>query len=202
MPDGRTEVQLLSAQPLQLWHGWLPDHEVVLERLKARLPFTQHEVGTPAGRIPAPRLECFVADREGSAYTYAGERYEGAPMSEHHELAQLRHRVEQATGERWNAVFANLYRNGSDSIGWHADDETASLGPPEWVRIASLSLGAPRWFELKHRSSGERVRLQLRGGDLLLMGDGVQSEYLHSVPKCPDDRGVRLNLTFRRLVTG
>jgi alkylated DNA repair dioxygenase AlkB len=59
----------------------------------------------------------------------------------------------------------NLYRDGQDSVGWHADNEPG-LGP-EPV-IASLSLGAVRRFQLKHRTDRTgRVTLDLPHGSCL-----------------------------------
>jgi alkylated DNA repair dioxygenase AlkB len=43
----------------------------------------------------------------------------------------------------YNAVLCNLYRNGNDSVGLHADAD--EMGPV----IASISLGAERLFRLK-----------------------------------------------------
>src|SRR5438876_1121394 len=44
----------------------------------------------------------------------------------------------------YNAVLCNLYRNGNDSVGLHADAEP-EMGPV----IASVSLGSERLFRLK-----------------------------------------------------
>jgi alkylated DNA repair dioxygenase AlkB len=58
-------------------------------------------------------------------------------------------------------VLANQYRDGRDSMGWHADD-----GPelsPDPV-IASLSLGAERRFDLRNKHTGETVKRRQYGG--------------------------------------
>ena len=66
-----------------------------------------------------------------------------------------------------NSVLLNLYRDGRDGMGWHADDE------PELGRepvIASVSFGATRRFKLRHRRSRIAAStLELAHGDLLLM---------------------------------
>ena len=46
----------------------------------------------------------------------------------------------------FNSVLLNYYRDESDSVSWHADDDT-ELGPNPIV--ASVSLGAERMLELK-----------------------------------------------------
>jgi hypothetical protein len=51
----------------------------------------------------------------------------------------------------YNAVLCNLYRNGNDSVGLHADAEP-EMGPV----IASVSLGAGRVFRLKRKDGSVR----------------------------------------------
>jgi alkylated DNA repair dioxygenase AlkB len=93
-------------------------------------------------------------------------------------------------------VLINLYRNGQDSMGYHADDEP-ELGPKP--TIASVSLGATRRFLLKPRRkrSGPPRELALTHGSLLIMGGTTQENFVHGVPKEPKVNGSRLNLTFR-----
>lgn len=66
----------------------------------------------------------------------------------HPVLEKVKDMLEENTGLRFNAVLANLYRDGHDHVPWHADDE-ASLGPNP--TIASISLGDSRNFELRKK---------------------------------------------------
>jgi len=100
---------------------------------------------------------------------------------------------------RPDAALVNLYRDGRDAVGWHADDE-AYLGPDPLV--ASLSLGAPRRFVLRPRPAGpsagrSRVEIVLGDGDLLVMGGATQRRWQHSVPRSSRPVGARVNLTLR-----
>lgn len=205
-PPGPERIALQEADPLVLWRGWLQDEDRIRSQLIADLPWQQHELRTPGGRVKAPRLECWFAVEAGRPYTYSGETYLSARMRDFEPLDQIRESVETVTGHRFDALFVNLYRSGRDSIGWHADDEPV-LGPPEDVIIASLSLGARRTFAIRRNprttsdphAAAERVSMPLGHGDLLLMGRRVQSAYLHEAPKTVRSLGPRLNLTFRRL---
>lgn len=95
----------------------------------------------------------------------------------------------------FNSVLANLYRDGRDSNGWHADDEPELGDDPI---VASLSFGASRRFLLRSREHpAQRYEWTLAHGSLLVMGRGVQSAYVHSVPKTSRPAGERINLTFR-----
>lgn len=167
--------------------------------LCATLPWVQEIYRRPgvADCIAAPRLTAFIGDH-GSDYAYAGLRY--APHPWNALLSTLRQRVEHAAQQSFNCVLANLYRDGRDSVGYHADDER-ELGPSrDNIVVASLSLGAPRRFVLKNRRSGERTQLQLGHGQLLVMRGRTQQHYVHAVPKTRKPVGSRLNLTFRLVI--
>ncbi len=179
------------------------DFEGLLEDMEHALPWEQRSLKRYDQTTPMPRLECWASTIAGATYTYSGVRYEAQDIHDHpwleDMLIEVTPAVENQYGVTPNAVFANLYRDGSDSIGWHSDDEPV-LGPTRDVVIASLSIGARRRFVMKHRDQPDvRHEWSLGRGDLLLMGPGSQSEWLHSVPKTAKPVGVRINLTFRRV---
>lgn len=143
-----------------------------------------------------PRLTAFVADA-GVVYRYSGVTHEGAGWPP--DLLGLRRRIEKLTGASFNGVLLNLYRDGSDSMGRHADAEPV-LGPNPIV--ASVSLGAVRSFVLRHGRSKEKRALDLAHGSLLLMGGTLQHHWTHELPKTNAAVGERINLTFRRFIAG
>lgn len=104
--------------------------------------------------------------------------------------------AEGLAGQRFNSVLLNLYRDGRDSVSWHADNEPGLGRNPV---IASLSLGATRRFQLKHRRSKERVRVDLTHGSCLVMAGATQHHWLHQIPKTARPVGPRINLTFRTM---
>ena len=57
----------------------------------------------------------------------------------------------------YNALLCNLYRDGNDSVGLHADAEP-EMGPV----IASVSLGAGRLFRLKREMAPSHFRSDRR----------------------------------------
>ena len=98
----------------------------------------------------------------------------------------------------FNAVLLNLYRDGKDSNGWHADNEKELGKNPV---IASISLGEERFFHLKHRTQKEqRLKIALKHGSLLIMGGEMQHYWLHQIPKTAKKIAPRINLTFRNII--
>lgn len=167
--------------------------------LTAELPWVQEVYYRgPGGRaVAAPRLTSFHADPD-CAYSYSGLTYRPQPWTP--TLGRLRDLVTSLTGQHCNSVLCNLYRDGRDAMGYHADNEP-ELGPRrDDIFIASLSLGAPRRFILKHRSGSPRHRYELGDGRLLVMRGATQQRYLHALPRTKRPVGPRLNLTFRVIV--
>lgn len=109
-------------------------------------------------------------------------------------LLQLKRSMEELTGQRYNSCLLNLYHDGSQGMGWHADVEATE---PNDV-IASLSLGATRKFALRHKTAGEKLELTLEHGQIIVMRGVTQRYWLHSLLKTKQRVGPRISLTFRR----
>ncbi|SMG02983.1 alpha-ketoglutarate-dependent dioxygenase AlkB family protein [Burkholderia singularis] len=176
---------------------WYPDWLAPAEagQLRARIvdevAWRQDVMRTPRGPLPLPRLTAWQAEPD-AVYVYSGIRNVPAPWTP--AVFELKRRVEAACRARFNSVLLNRYRNGFDSMGWHADDEP-ELGPQPV--IASVSLGAARVFDLRHNSTGAAHAYRLTDGSLLVMRGRTQQEWRHRVPKAPAVLGERINLTFR-----
>jgi len=183
---------------LRYFGSFAPNHVELFKQLDAALSWEQRDLRMPgrAAPIPLPRLECWIGP---VPYTYSGVRYEPRSRPSVPGLDALWRRVSERAGVAFNAVFVNKYRHGTDSIGWHADDEPV-LGPADQVTIASLSLGATRKFALKNRFDGTRLEIDLEPGSLLIMDAPIQARWLHSVPKTARPINPRINLTFRRVL--
>jgi alkylated DNA repair dioxygenase AlkB len=149
------------------------------------------------GRTVAVPRRCAWFGDCGVGYRYSDTQHRASGWSR--ETAALRELLCEQLGIRFNFVLLNLYRDGLDSMGWHADDE-AELGREPC--IASLSLGVPRRFQLRARDgSGRRVAHDLEPGSLLVMWGDSQSTWQHALPRSTGTPGPRINLTFRRVRT-
>lgn len=169
--------------------GWVEDADRLLGVLVGEIGWEQHAITVYGRTTPTPRLTSWIGE---SAYRYSGIVNEPAPWPK--ALVVLQGRLRRELGVDFNSCLANLYRDGTDSMGYHSDNEP-ELG--ERPTIASISLGDRRRFVLRHRASRERWSWDLGRGDLLVMRDESQSDYAHAVPKTSRPVGPRMNLTFR-----
>lgn len=163
------------------------------ERLHQQLDWRSEDLTLFGKRLTVPRLTAWYGD-PGAHYTYS--RLPHAPLPWTDGLQALRIRLEAATGHPFNGVLCNLYRDGSDSMAWHRDNEPELGVHPV---IASLSLGATRKFRLRHtvRKDLGVVELPLEAGSLLLMAGETQQHWEHEVRKSKSVTAPRINLTFR-----
>lgn len=205
-----------SGGRIELWSGVMAGGSADLfTRLRQSVPWRQEHITLYGRTHPVPRLSAWYGDR-GTAYSYSGIHHE--PLGWTGDLLAVRAVVEgllgRSHGERGpsaaalagpNAVLVNLYRDGRDSNGWHADDE-AELDPN--APIVSVSLGATRRFRLRpkrSRSGGNGVAagdlaVNLADDTALIMYPPTQLHWVHQVPKTSATVGERINMTFRRVL--
>lgn len=188
------EVPNLADAELHFHPRWLPPEtaDAWLGQLEAETPWSQPQVRVFNRWHPVPRQVAWYAD-PGVVYGYAGLDHAALPWTP---LLQLiRAQVEAASGQAFNGVLLNRYRDGQDSMGWHSDDE-ASLGRNPL--IASLNLGAARRFDFRRKGTSRIGHsLALGHGSLLVMAGATQHHWQHQIAKTRKASGLRLNLTFR-----
>ena len=113
-------------------------------------------------------------------------------------LLYIEKKLKEFTNEKFTTVLLNLYRDGNDSNGWHADNEKELGKNPV---IASISLGASRFFHLKHNTKTyQKLKIELSHGSLLLMEGTTQHFWKHQVAKTAKIVAPRINLTFRKVL--
>lgn len=164
---------------------------MAMDELLQFTPWRDDQITIFGKTHPVPRRTALFGD-PGASYSYSRIQMDPIPWTPL--LEELRDRVASAAASRFNAVLINLYRDGSDSNGWHADDEP-ELGPEP--TIASISLGGTRVMQFKRRDNGQRFELDLRDASLLVMRGDAQRDWLHCIPKRRGVTTARVNLTFR-----
>jgi alkylated DNA repair dioxygenase AlkB len=137
-----------------------------------------------------PRLTASYGD-SGVIYRYSGTENVALPWT--NTLLKIKETIEAVHGA-YNYCLLNRYRSGSDSMGWHADDE-----PEMGNIIGSLSLGSTRTFRIRHNATKETRMFPAGNGTLIIMAGTMQRFWKHDVPKTKHDVGERINLTFRTI---
>ncbi|MCL7420358.1 MAG: alpha-ketoglutarate-dependent dioxygenase AlkB [Methylobacter sp.] len=172
-----------------------PESDRLFAMLMTELAWQAEDIFIFGKWVKVPRQMCWYGDADAH-YRYSGVDH--APLPWTAELQAIREKVERQCRQRFNSVLANLYRDGRDSMGCHADNEK-ELGPDPV--IASLSFGDERLFRLHHKKRKKvSLDIMLGHGDLLLMAGAMQHHWLHALPKTKQLKTPRINLTFRRVV--
>ncbi|NUY81924.1 alpha-ketoglutarate-dependent dioxygenase AlkB [Flavobacterium sp. MAH-1] len=181
----------------------LPDAEVTLrdafftkeeadfyyDILLNQTPWREFEMEIYDKTVKVPRMVAWYEDKENSGA--APDALEWTPA-----LLEIRKRVEENTGVKFNSVLLNLYRNGRDGVSWHSDREYTIGKDPT---IASVTFGETRMFRLRHkvRKDIPQVEIPLHHGSFLLMSGTTNTYWQHEVPKTARKVLPRINLTFR-----
>jgi alkylated DNA repair dioxygenase AlkB len=193
--------ELFSREPI---HFDLPDADIsyypnffdeseadaIFAELYSDIPWRQDEIRV-FGKVHAqPRLTALYG---GKPYSYSGITMQ--PNQWNQLLQKIKSRVESVCNTEFTTVLLNLYRDGKDSNGWHADNEKELGANPV---IASVSFGAERTFHLRHNANPDlKQSIVLGRGSLLLMKGTTQHFWKHQIPKTAKPMEARINLTFR-----
>lgn len=171
------------------------DADDLFAELRALTGWRQDHIRIMGNTHPLPRLHRWFAD---SNHRY---RWSGIEMHPEPFPVALRPVLERLRAEgsvALNTALGNLYRDGNDSVSWHADDEPELGSNPT---IASLSLGASRRFLLRSRLDRSKVlEFNLAHGSLLWMSGTTQQSWEHCIPKSRRVAGERINVTFRSIL--
>lgn len=169
-----------------------PKADSIFRELLNETHWQEDEITVFGKSYKQPRLTALYAENE-KPYSYSNITMHPKPFTSL--LKEIKLEMEKISGNIFTTVLLNLYRDGSDSNGWHSDDEKELGKNPA---IASLSLGAERMFHLKHKTNpNSKTKIALEHGSLLLMQGTTQHFWKHQIPKTARKVEPRINLTFR-----
>ncbi len=163
--------------------------------LKNEVPWKQEPIKLFGKSIMQPRLTALFGDPD-KPYGYSGIKM--IPLDWTDFLAEIKERIEYQAKVNFTHVLLNYYRNGTDSMGWHRDNEPVLGKNPT---IASVTFGAVREFQVRdYEKKKTKLKVPLGHGSLLLMGGSSQHHWEHQIPKITKPVGTRINLTFRKIL--
>ncbi|KAI3995967.1 hypothetical protein MKX01_037464 [Papaver californicum] len=191
--------------------------------LDKEIPWVRPTIQVYGRSCSQPRDTCYVASKGLQGLRYSGYTPHAYSWDDFPPLKDILAAVHEALpGSSFNSLLLNKYRNGSDYVSWHADDEKVYGQTPE---IASISFGCERDFQLRKRPAknsslvqatceeqppSKRIKTHVsqnnqhsfvpKHGSLLVMRGNTQRDWLHSVPKRAKADSVRINLTFRQII--
>ncbi len=169
---------------IDLRPNWLTGGDEVFRSLLAEVPWQAERRQMYDRTVDVPRLTRFYAERQPLPHPILAQA-----------RAQLSGHYRAELGEDFVTAGMCLYRDGRDSVAWHADDR--GHGRYRDTMVAILSLGSPRQFLLRPRGGGRSLRRVLAHGDLLVMGGSCQRTWEHAVPKTAKPVGPRMSIQFR-----
>ncbi len=160
--------------------GWVSGADVLFEEILTARRWEQRSRRMYDQRVTEPRL------------TAPWSLDSGQPL-EPPILEEIRNVLSDRYERAFDSVGFNLYRDGRDSVAWHADRIPKEI--PEPI-VALVSLGEPRRFLLRPKGGGRSTAFLLGRGDLLVTGGQTQRSWKHSVPKVAR-AGPRISLAYR-----
>lgn len=196
MQGAEESIQLSMADAdVHYYPSFLPADQAqhYLNVLTQTIKWREEHIQLYGKRFKVPRLQAWYGDNE-AIYRYSNLRLLPHPWTE--ALLKLKSLCEQKTAHVFNSVLANLYRDGQDSMGMHADNEP-ELG--KLPCIASLSLGQQRNLIFLHKLTKQKIVLPLASGSLLVMRGETQDCWQHGITKTKRLLQPRINLTFRTI---
>lgn len=173
----------------------LSEAQNLFEILQKTINWRQEHIKMYGKTHLVPRKTAWYGE-EGLNYSYS--RIICYPEKWTDELNFIKSEIEKLIpSEKFTSVLLNLYNDGNDKMGWHADDEKElGINPT----IASVSFGATRRFDIKHKEiPGLQYQFELTSGSLLIMRGALQHHWIHQIPTQKKVTKPRINLTFRTI---
>ncbi len=163
----------------------------MLRLLLQTVSWQQHKEIMYDREVVTPRLSAWYGDAGKEGIKFKTQQW--LP-----ELLKLKEKIERFSGERFQCVLLNYYRDGNDSVAWHADRDTL---PGLKTAIASLSIGQERMFDFRHKQDHTKKHaILLQHGSLLLMQPDLQKDWEHRIAKSNIPMRARINMTFRKVI--
>lgn len=134
----------------------------------------------------------FFSDKS-KGYNYSNQISIARPMTD--QLTKLVNVVNKMYSSDFNGILVNRYKNGSDYISPHSDDETGL----DNNGVIAISYGAKRIFRIRDKNTKAIIKdILLESYSIVQMGGDFQKEFTHEVPVQKKVSDERISFTFRK----
>jgi alkylated DNA repair dioxygenase AlkB len=177
---------------VELYKGVIDSHPGHFDAIHSTTTWHKELRMTATGEVVKINRQMAYMSDEPTIYRY--DRYELDGVAWSQVMSGLRCWLQAIMPHRFNSVLLNLYQTGKDEIRWHSDKEE-QLG--ESPVIACLNFGATRTMHFKSKTTKEVHAFELAGGDLLVMKENCQKNWLHAILADKSVLLPRISCTFR-----
>ncbi len=161
-PYSPTRTQLTQTAFVDHHRAWVRGTEPLFETLRNGVSWHSHRRTMYDRVVDVPRL---LGSFDGDTPEIV--RVMQQVLNQHYRVALDR-------------VSLARYRDGNDSVAWHADRLGDNV---PWSVVAIVSIGGPRRFLLRPFGGGKSRAFNLGSGDALVLGGDIQATFEHCVPK-------------------
>ena len=109
-------------------------------------------------------------------------------------IFSLKKRIEKYTNNKFSTCVCIFYPDGNSGVDYHAD----KIAFGDTSIIPAISLGEERVFCFRENKTLKEDTMLLKHGSLLIMGQGCQENFEHSLPLDAMYKSPRISLTFRK----
>ena len=177
----------------------------LFEKLTSTVPYEYTTYVLDGINIRSPRKMAWFANHNWT-YQFSKNHIPGLPAhawTDAPVVTEIKSRVEEAIGLKFNCALVNIYQNGGEFADWHSDDDPW-LGDLSNTTIASVSFGNPRIFAIQPKDNPNLhngpIEIELESGSLAIMSGNFQQRWQHSLPPSTTKQcSSRINITFRQI---
>lgn len=134
----------------------------------------------------------FFSD-ESKGYAYSGQIMKSQKLTP--KLKKLLQDINTKFETNFNGILITHYRDGTDYIGKHRDDEKGL--DTNKKAVASISFGANRKFRIRNNEGKIVQDIETEHGMFMMMYNDFQYMYTHEIPVQKKVKEPRWSITFR-----
>lgn len=190
---------------IDYYHNFVKNHKEIFDLLNNNLEYYSDEesqvvIFGKAMNIPRKQV---AYGEDGVTYKFSGNCVKAKNWNDDDVVSKcilnIKNRVEEKTGFKFNFCLVNMYKDENSSIGLHSDSEKELIH----TNIVGVSLGEEREMifksNIKFKNYPDTIKLNLASGSMFIMNEPTNDNWKHSIQKTKEKKKIRISLTFRHI---